>query len=108
MDIPKIKYRLNQCDIIAIDTGWKKIDYQQNIGMVSYSKIISSGMARINIYLTKMSVTTYLNHPKKGKGQLYRKNIGWSHLIKIFKNPRFHTGKGYYKKSLKSTERINK
>lgn len=83
---------------IAESHGWIFICYQDNIGMISFRK----DDMRINIYLTKMTVATCLNHPSKGKTQLYRRNV-WrkEELNKIFKNPRVHTDKGYRKKENK-------
>jgi hypothetical protein len=44
------------------------------------------------------TVQTALIHPKKGKTQLTRNDINLRTLLKLFENPREHTGKGYYKK----------
>lgn len=93
-----INERYRQVNIIALAYGWAFQDWQPNIGMLSYSKIASKRLQRVNIYLTTMSITTYLQHPKKGKGQLYRKYVTLNLLIKILDNPRIHTNKGYYKK----------
>jgi hypothetical protein len=82
-------------DEVAAKQGYTSIDYQQNIGLVSYSK---DGI-RINVYLTTMTVGTCLIHPKKKATQLFRKNVDLKTLDKIFANPRVHTGKGYYKKN---------
>lgn len=83
-----------QIDEIAKKNGYVCFDYQENIGMASYS----DGATRINIYLTKMTVATCLKHPKKGATQLFRKNVTVKMLDEIFEYPRKHTGKGYYKK----------
>jgi len=85
---------IEEIDTVAKSEGYFKIDYQENLGMVSYS----DGATRINIYLTKMTVATCLNHPKKGATQLFRKNVTFDMLKSIFEYPRKHTGKGYYKK----------
>jgi hypothetical protein len=92
------KYRLpiDVVDAAAKDEGLFRIDFQENLGMVSYS----DGAVRFNVYLTTMTVTTSLDHPKKGKGQLFRRNVSLDVLRSIFKNPRTHTGKGYYQKSV--------
>lgn len=87
--IPKDKI-----DEIATKHGYICFDYQENIGMASYS----NGDTRINVYLTKMTVATCLNHPTKGQTQLFRKNVTLTMLDEIFEYPRKHTGKGYYKK----------
>lgn len=67
---------------------------QPNPLMIS---VFKDGM-RINVYYTTMTVSTALEHPKKGKTQMYRKNVSANLLEKIFKDPRHHTGKGYFKK----------
>ena len=86
---------LADVDSLAKLEGWSRFDYQENIGMVSYSK----NNVRVNVYLSKMTVSTAMNHPKKGKTQLFRRNVSMEQLWKLFKNPRVHTGKGYYKAS---------
>jgi hypothetical protein len=114
MELSKIKVKN-----IARKYGWNFVCYQGNIGMISFCKSflgiqkkekrISLDVilgysherktdCRINIYLTKGTVATALNHPKKGKTQLYRKNITYKQLEELFINPRQHTGKGYYQK----------
>lgn len=83
-------------DELATKNGYTSIDYQENIGLASYSK---DGV-RINVYLTTMTVGTCLIHPKKKATQLFRKNIDMKALEEIFENPRVHTGKGYYQKKI--------
>jgi hypothetical protein len=91
-----MKYRIpkDKIDEIAQKHGYICFDHQENIGMASYS----DGNARINIYLTRMTVATCINHPKKGPTQLFRKDVDLKTLDEIFAYPRKHTGKGYYKK----------
>lgn len=93
-----LKDRAEKVRKLAAKHHWSEIDLQENIGMISFLRPDSRGKQRINIYLTTMSTTTYLKHPMKGKGQLYRKNLSLDLLEKIFIDPRTHTGKGYYKK----------
>lgn len=81
-------------DEIAAEQGYKLISYQENIGLVSYRK----DDVRINIYLTTNTVATCINHPKKGKTQLFRKHVSYDEMKQLFINPRTHTGKGYYTK----------
>ncbi len=87
---------LTRDEILALgkQNGWLVHEWQENIRMLSLFK----GNVRINIYVTKMTVATCLNHPKKGKTQMFRKNVSLELLDKIFKNPRVHTKKGYRKK----------
>lgn len=88
------KAHKEKIDELATKNGYATIDYQENIGLVSYSK---DGV-RVNVYLTTMTVGTCLIHPKKKATQLFRKNVDLKALEEIFINPRVHTGKGYYQK----------
>lgn len=90
----KYKVPKEEIDKIASKHGYVCFDYQEAIGMASYS----DGETRINVYLTKMTVATCLKHPKKGATQLFRKNVSLDMLDEIFDYPRKHTGKGYYTK----------
>lgn len=78
--------------------GWKFLEAQPRIGLVSFTKDIDGSPARINVYTTKMTVGTCLNHPKKGKTQLFRKKVGRDLMDRIFENPRVHTKIGYVRK----------
>lgn len=57
------------------------------------------GNVRVNVWSnTKNSlftVGTYMDHPKQGKTQLFRRNCTENEVRNILKNPRIHTGKGY-------------
>lgn len=86
--------RVRGINTIARINGWKWITHQRDIHMVSFVK----DDMRINVYATKMTVATCLNHPTQGRTQLYRKNVTPQELNKIFKNPRVHTNKGYKRK----------
>jgi len=79
---------------IAEIGGWVFIDHQENIKMLSFKK----GCSRINVYYSKMTVATCVNHPKRGKTQLFRRNVTIKQLKQIFNNPRVHTNIGYYQK----------
>ena len=60
--------------------------------MISFRK----ESVRINVYYTTRTVGTCLNHPARGKTQLFRREVTMNQLAQIFENPRSHTGKGYY------------
>lgn len=52
---------------------------------------------RINVYYTTGIVGSCLNHPKRVKTQLFRRNISTLDLLEnICENPRAHIGEGYY------------
>ncbi len=91
----EIKRRAEIIDITALKFGWTMFDFQKNIFLARYKK----DDMKINVYLSTMSVTTYIDHPKRGKGQLYRKRCTIKELDLIFKNPRVHTSKGYFTKN---------
>lgn len=80
---------------LAYENGWIFICYQDDKDMISFRNLINGDSARINIYLTKMTVSTSLTHPRQGKTQLYRRNVDMTLLSRIFKNPRIHTDRGY-------------
>ena len=86
---------LHSIDKVAAEYGWRRIDYQPNIGMASYYKMLGDDGARVNVYLTKMTVGTALNHPTKGRTQLFRRDVDYRELHRIFRNPRVHLNKGY-------------
>lgn len=51
---------------------------------------------QVNVWWTRMTVATSLDHPNQGKTQLYRRGVDWRMLDQIFQRPRTHTGRGYY------------
>lgn len=81
----------------AAQLGWFEILTKQRC-MRSF---LNASGHRINVYRkgnrSTFTVGTAINHPTKGKTQLFRKNVNPEQLQKIFENPRVHTGKGYYK-----------
>ena len=88
-----------EMNIIAAKYDWEFAEWQENIYMISYFKESDGIRMRINVYLTTMTIATSLDHPKKGKTQLYRRKVYDRALVgKIFRDPRHHTGKGYYEK----------
>lgn len=76
---------------IAKDNGWKLFADQPN----NYCVIFRRDKEQINVWYTKMTIATVVDHPKQGRQQLYRKNITNNELRKLFSNPRTHTNKGY-------------
>jgi len=78
---------------IAREEGWSEIDHQPNVFMLSFMH----AQRRINVYYSKMTVATCIEHPKYGRSQLFRRGV-WSkdELRTLFKNPRAHTGAGYF------------
>ena len=88
----------------ANNQGWRL----DKVVAKSYSAIFKKGTMSMSLYWTKkieqnpdrdprFSTLTTLDH-KKGRKQLTRKNLTYNELLHVFKNPRIHTNKGYYKK----------
>ena len=44
------------------------------------------------------TVGTAINHPKQGKTQLFRRDCSIDDVAGILRNPRSHTGRGYYQR----------
>ena len=56
------------------------------------------GPARVTVFLSTGNTTTYLDHPKAGKGQMYRGLTDVRSLERVFDNPRVHSNVGYKEK----------
>lgn len=81
---------------IAKKHGWHGIDFQKQSDLMIFKK----GDPRIHVYLSKMTIITVIDHPKKGRNTLTRKKVYDIYIIEsIFTNPRVHTGIGYHSKS---------
>ena len=98
IDNPEVACRLKSVRKLAHEYGWTEIDRQDNIGMVSFSRPYNGEGARMNIYLTRMTVATCLNHPKQGKTQLFLRGAEMKDVRRLMKNPRQHTRRRYHKR----------
>lgn len=83
------------CDRLASLYGWEFICFQPKSTLLSYGRTVDDVKQRINVYYTNMTIGTSLEHPIKGKTQLFRRHVTDELLAKIFENPRTHTNKGY-------------
>ena len=75
--IQKIKeeimcYELKEIKAFAKKHKWKLISHQKENCMISF-RSKDKDRIRINVYYTTQTVGTCLNHPKKGKTQLFRR-----------------------------------
>ena len=88
----------SELDYMGDTRGWEKIDdLPEQPPLASYKK---DGI-RLNFWLSTGTVGSYLDHPRQGKTQLFRREISMSEASDIFNNPRQHTGKGYHHKNEK-------
>lgn len=82
---------------IAARHGWKELPAKDPTVMI-FHRNRGGGKQKVNVWLGRMTVGTYLKHPKWGKSQLFRPHVDRDTLQKIFENPRVHAGTGYYEK----------
>lgn len=72
------------------DNGWHLVR-KDSCGLMIYERMSEGGHQQINVWTSTGTVGTYLNHPKQGKTQLFRRGVSRKLLTKIFTNPRVHT-----------------
>lgn len=82
---------------LASDYGWAELPAHPNDEgrMISFYSDRHGGV-RANVYVNTGTVATSLDHPTKGKTQLFRgQRNTFEQLEEIFQNPRVHTDSGY-------------
>lgn len=79
---------------LAEKHGYELEQEQPNICLLIFVK----AAVQVNVYYSKMTVGTAMRHPTKGCTQLFRRCVSLNEMEQIFKNPRVHTGKGYYRR----------
>ena len=77
----------------GMQNGWTQIGKIEN-GMLSFRQ--GDTGYRLNFWLTSGTVGSYLDHPKQGKTQLFRRKVTFGGALELFQNPRKHTGTGYH------------
>lgn len=83
-------------DDLAERHGYTKINISlATAPLASYRR----GVCRLNFWLTTGNVGSYLDHPKKGKHLLVRRDIDLSEAESVFQNPMHHTGREYRRTS---------
>jgi hypothetical protein len=82
--------------IAAAVPGVQEMSLNESSRVISFKNAESD--TRINVYYTTRTVGTALTHPSQGKTQLFRRNCTTEELVKIFHDPRVHTGRGYKRK----------
>ena len=79
---------------LAEKYGWTPIEYNGENKRIRFKKGLDY---LLDYWYTKDTVGTIITHWRNGRKQLFRKNVGRT-LEELFRNPRSHTGEGYYKK----------
>ncbi len=81
---------------LARDMGLIQIQFEDNPPKVTFiKKGTSNGRVRIEVFYTTGTVKTCLAHDRQGSTQMFRQDVDFDELEKIFWNPRIHTNKGY-------------
>lgn len=89
------KERVSEIQLLAKVYSWQQVQHDTLTYMLGFCR---KGV-RMNVYYSKMTVSTALDHPTKGKTQLFRRNVSMRLLEMIMINPRVHTDKGYRTKN---------
>jgi len=63
-----------------------------------FEKDLPEGNVKLDWYFTTATVKTSLDHPTKGKTQMFGKKCNPNQYDKILRNPRVHTGKRYQRR----------
>ena len=90
----------SELDYVAQTRGWTRLEDTQP-AMASYRR---DGV-RLNFYLSTGTVGSYLDHPRQGKTQLFRRQITMEQAPALFDNPRAHTGRGYHNRQQRQEQR---
>lgn len=88
--------RVKKIRDMAQELGWRELDFQANISLIRFYRANVTVREYLNIYFTRMTVGTCIEHPKKGRTQLFRRHVNPAMMRAIMQNPRVHTGEGYY------------
>ena len=79
---------------------WDCTRYDPGQGqLVFLERWLQNDKYELHVWCTTGTVGSYLDHPRQGKTQLYRRNVDWSDLRQILNNPRVHTGTGYHERA---------
>jgi hypothetical protein len=82
---------------LASNFGFQEIAFNEGSRLVSF--LSTMGSTRINVYYTTRTVGTCLPHPsREHPTQLFRRDVSLELLGDIFKQPRVHTGSGYFRR----------
>lgn len=79
---------------LAAANGWSEVFHKTENCLIRFNR----GSETLDYWYSRNTVGTIVNHPKKGRNQLFRRRVDYPTLKLLFINPRQHTGVGYYTK----------
>jgi len=97
----KFENRIEQIRLLAKVYDWQETKFSEWDSLLSFRR---RGVL-MNVWYTKMTVGTALEHPTLGKTQMFRKHVSIKLLKDLFVNPRVHTTKGYTQKTSRNLGR---
>ena len=80
--------------------GFREIQFNETSRVVAFETTPTGTpgpKCRVNVYYTTGTVATCLDHPRRGKTQLFRRDQTSDDLDALFRDPRRHTGAGYFR-----------
>lgn len=91
---------LDAIRLTASRHGFREIQFNETSRVVAFETTPAATpgpKCRINVYYTTGTVATCLDHPRSGKTQPFRRDQTPDDLNALFRNPRRHTGVGYFR-----------
>lgn len=93
-DVPdKYRARVAAIRAMAHDYQWTEVWHKPQERCLRFRRHRND---LIDVWYTKMTVATIIDHPSGRRKPLYRRNMSMAMLELLYKNPRQHTGAGYY------------
>lgn len=84
---------------LAGEYGWTETAFEPSQGNLMFlEQSVGGERFMLHVWCSTGTVGSYLNHPRQGKTQLYRRNVSMHGLAEIFNNPRVHTNGGYQRR----------
>mmetsp|Transcript_22829 Transcript_22829/g.27597 ORF Transcript_22829/g.27597 Transcript_22829/m.27597 type:complete len:213 (-) Transcript_22829:135-773(-) len=89
-------FHKNQVENAAYRRGYHCVQDDYFEGVLGFER----DDALVRVWWRTHTVGTYLDHPRQGRTQLFRRQVdSIGELEEIFDNPRTHTGRGYQRRS---------
>lgn len=90
----KVGFTLEQAREVAAEHLYPESKHDEDNQVVCFQ----DGCVLIHVYYKTASVITCLNHPVRGKGQVFRRKLTLKNLEDIFEDPLAQMASGYYQR----------